>query len=131
MLNFSIRMVYTFNTLSPVFLGAKVVRARLTSIVDADTARKFAPIDQLHAQIYPTLPEGSPKDVSASTYYIFEGQNSSVIVLAESWIDSSSIELIENVNIVVKVSSASLSDVDKVRIALSAADIKDFVITVE
>lgn len=121
--------MYSFNTKSPVFLGASIERAKLKSIVDADTARRFAPIDQLHAQIYPTLPTGTPNDVNASTYYIFEGMNKSTIVFSEDWIVESSIEVIEHIEIVVTVPRASLSDIQKVRTALSAANIKDFAIT--
>ena len=123
---FEIGKVYTFNTLSPVFLGAIIERAKLKSIVDADTARRFAPIDQLHAQVYPTLPANSPKDVASSIYYIFEGQNKSTVVLSKSWIDETSIEVIEHIDITVRIPQASLGDIDKVRIALSAAGFKDF-----
>ena len=128
-MNLNIGKVYSFNTKSPVFLGASIERAKLKSIVDADTARRFAPIDQLHAQIYPTLPTGTPNDVNASTYYIFEGMNKSTIVFSENWIVESSIEVIEHIEIVVTVPRASLSDIQKVRTALSAANIKDFAIT--
>lgn len=123
---FEIGKVYTFNTLSPVFLGAIIERAKLKSIVDADTARRFAPIDQLHAQVYPTLPANSPKDVSSSIYYVFEGQNKSTVVLASSWIDHTSIEVIEHIDITIRIPQASLSDIEKARIALSAAGFKDF-----
>ena len=128
-MNLNIGKVYSFNTKSPVFLGASIERAKLKSIVDADTARRFAPIDQLHAQIYPTLPTGTPNDVNASTYYIFEGMNKSTVVMSEDWIVESSIEIIEHVEITVMIPRASLSDIQKVRTALSAANIKDFAIT--
>lgn len=124
--NFEIGKVYTFNTLSPVFLGAVIERAKLKSIVDADTARKFAPIDQLHAQVYPTLPANSPKDVNSSIYYIFEGQNKSTVVLAAGWIDFTSIEVIVYIDLTIRIPQSSLSDIEKARIALSAAGFKDF-----
>ena len=120
--------IYTFNTLSPVFLGAVIERAKLKSIVDADTARRFAPIDQLHAQVYPTLPQGSPKDVNSSLYYVFEGQNKTSVVVAGPWIDMTSLEVIEHIDITVRIPQASLSDIEKVRVALAAAGFKDFAI---
>ena len=42
---YNLGVTYSFNTRSPVFLGARIERAKLKSIVDADIARKFAPID--------------------------------------------------------------------------------------
>ena len=126
---FQIGKVYSFNTRSPVFLGAVQQRVKLKSIVDADMARRYEPIDQLHAEIYPTLPPGTPNDPNALTYYIFEGLNKKLIILADSWIDVSSVEVIEYVTISVNIPRASLSDVEKVRMALSAANIEGFVIS--
>lgn len=130
MLNVQIGKTYTFNTRSAAFLGAKIVRAKLKYFGDADTVRKDFSIDQLFAQIYPTLPAGSPKDVNASVYYVFEAQNGSKIVMAESWIDAASLEVVEHVTISVTIPQASLSDVEAVRIAISAAGIQNFAIEV-
>lgn len=127
---FDIGKVYTFNTKSPAFLGAVIERAKLKSIVDIDMARKLTTIDQLYAQIYPSLPPGTVNDVTAATYYVFEGQNKSQIIVADQWVVESSIQLIENVTIVVTMESAALSDADTVRLALSAAGIQNFVISV-
>lgn len=120
---------YTFNTKSPVFLGARIERAKLKSIVDVDIARKFAPIDQLHAQVYPTLPVGTPNDPAATEYLIFEALNKSTLVLAKSWIEESSVEEVNFVTITVTIPRANLSDIAIVRNALSAANIQDFAIT--
>ena len=125
---FSIGKVYTFNTLSPAFLSNTVERVKLMSIMDAESARTFEPIDQKYAQVYSSLPPGSPKKPSDVTWYLFKAQNGSNVVLADPWIDSTSIEEIKLIDINVSVVRASLSDVDKIRIALSAAGITDFTI---
>lgn len=129
-MNFEIGKVYTFNTKSPVFLGAVIERAKLKSIVDIDVARTMTPIDQLWAQIYPTLPTGTPNTPKASIYYVFEGLNKTRIVVADVWVVESSIQVIEHVTITATIPSASLNDVDVVRLALSAAGLKDFAITI-
>jgi hypothetical protein len=121
-----LKKTYSFKTRSPAFLGASVERARLTAVVDATTARLFAPIDQLHAQIYPTLPRGSILDPDAHRYFVFEGQNKSRVVMAESWIVESTIQEITSMRIDVTVPNASNSDVEAIRRALSAAGILDF-----
>ena len=128
---FEIGKVYTFNTVSPVFLGAVVKRATLKSIVDSDIARRFAPIDQLHAQIYPTLPVGSSKSPNTAVYYLFSGENKSTIVLSSEWVDHSSIEVIEHIDLTVRLPQSSLDDIEKIRIALTAAGLKDFTITAD
>ena len=128
-MNLSIGKTYTFNTASPVFLGAVIEKAKLKSIVDADTARRFSAIDQMYAQVYPSLPAGTPNDVNGTTYYLFEGLNKSLIVMAEQWIVESSLEIVQHVSINVSIPQASLSDVERVRAALTAADIQNFSIT--
>ena len=128
-MNLIIGKTYTFSTASPVFLGSVIESAKLKAIVDADTARLFKPIDQLFASIYPSLPAGTPNDVTAVQYYVFEGLNGAKIVMAETWIVESSIKVIEHVTIKVEIPSASLADVETVRLALAAAGVKDFVIS--
>lgn len=128
-MDLEIGKVYTFNTRSAVFLGATIEHAKLKAVLDASTARKFAPIDQLHAQIYPTLPRGSSNDPNATQYYLFDGMNGSPIVIAETWIVESSIQIITHVSIRVDIPQATLSDVEVVRRALSAANVQNFAIT--
>lgn len=129
-MNFEIGKVYTFNTKSPVFLGAVIERAKLKSIVDIDVARTMAPIDQQWAQIYPSLPAGTPNAPSNAIYYVFEGLNKNRVVLADAWVVESSIQVIEHVTITATIPLASLNDVPVVRLALAAAGLKDFVISV-
>lgn len=121
--------VYSFNTASKLYLGTSIRRAKLVSIMDADSARKFSPIDQLHAQIYPTLPRGTVNDANAYTYYAFKLENGSTTVLASNWIVENTIELVESINISIMISNATLGDVDRVRHALSAAGIQNFQVT--
>ena len=124
----SIGKTYSFSTVSPVFLGSKIVNARLKSIADAETARKFAPIDQVWAQVYPTLPTGTVNDVNATVFYIFEGLNKSTVVMAQPWIVEDSLLLVEATTITATLSGASLNDVEKVRLALVACGFSNFVI---
>lgn len=127
---FEIGKVYSFDTLSPLFIGRTIARAKLKSIVDATIARQFSAIDQQHAMIYPTLPPGSPVSVSASIFYVFEAQNKSTIVLAENWIDLTTVEVIEHIDIDIRVARASLGDVERIRALLSSGGIKDFTINI-
>ena len=127
-LSLSIGKTYSFSTVSPVFLGSKIVNAKLKSIADAETARKFAPIDQVWAQVYPTLPTGTINDVNAAVFYIFEALNKTTVVMAAPWIVEDSLTLIEATTITVTLSNASLSDVEKVRLALTATGFSNFAI---
>ena len=128
---FELNKVYSSNTLSPVFLGNRVDRAKARIIgCSANMARKFASIDHMWRSIYPTLPIGTVNDVERAIWYVLEGQNGSEIVLCDKWIDQDSIVLIDHVQITVSFPTASMGDADIIRNALNAAGLKDYAISV-
>ena len=128
---FELNKVYSFNTLSPVFLGNRVDRAKARIIgFSANMAPKFASIDHMWRSIYPTLPIGTVNDVERAIWYVLEGQNGSEIVLCDKWIDQDSIVLIDHVQITVSFPTASMGDADIIRNALNAAGLKDYAISV-
>lgn len=125
----AIGKVYSFSTQAPMVLGSEITYAKLSSIVDADTARLFEPIDQIYAQILPSLPLGTPVDPAASVFYIFTARNGSRIVIADVWIAEPTLTLIESVSVTITLPSASLSDIEPIRQALIAANAPPFTIT--
>ena len=128
---FELNKVYSFNTLSPVFLGNRVDRAKARIIgCSANMARKFASVDHMWRSIYPTLPTGTVNDVERAIWYVLEGQNGSEIVLCDKWIDQDSIVLIDHVQITVSFPTASMGDADIIRNALNAAGLRDYAISV-
>ena len=128
---FELNKVYSFNTLSPVFLGNKIERAKAMIVgCSASIARKFAPVDHLWRSIYPTLPPGTVNDVEQAVFYVFEGQNKTEVVMCDKWIDTESIVLIDHVQITVSFPTANMGDADIIRNALNAAGLKDYAITV-
>lgn len=128
---FELNKVYSFDTISPTFLGSRVTRAKLMMAgCNATIARKHAPIDHLWRSIYPTLPPGTVNDVERAVFYIFEGQNGSEIVLCDKWIDMASVQLINHVQITVSFPTAKMQDADIIRNALNAAGLSDYAIQV-
>lgn len=130
MIAFGIGKTYSFNTRSPAFLGARIERAKLNSIGDVDLARRFSAVDLTHAQVYPSLPEGTPNDPAATDYLIFTAMNGSKVVLARTWIDEDSVEEVSYVSIRVDLPRCNLTDVETIRVALTAAGVSDFKISV-
>lgn len=126
-----IENVYTFSTYSAAFLGSKVTRAKLLGVVNAATARKFSPIDQIYPQVFTTLPANAVYDVESQKYCLFEQQNGGTLVMAEQWINESTLEEIVNVSLIVKIETGDAGTADKVSQALHAAGITDFSIKVQ
>ena len=90
-MNLLVNNYYSFSLYTNSSLGVNYRNARLTSILDYQTALKFSNIVQLHRQIYPQLPAGTPEDYTRYTYYLFNVDGNSVVI-ASVWIVMSSIE---------------------------------------
>ena len=120
---------YTFNTLAPAILGTQIKNAKLLSIMDYSTAVAYDNIDLKFRQIYPNLPNGTPDDVSAAFYYRFLSESGERIILADQWIDMTTVESITHINIKVNFTQASLADISRIRDALNALGYRNFVIS--
>lgn len=83
---------YNFSLHTNTSLGVTYTNCRLVSILDYQTALRFANVVQLHRQIYPYLPSGTVEDQTRYSYYLFN-DNGKNVVIADVWIINSSIEL--------------------------------------
>lgn len=118
--DFEIGKVYNFDTRSSSILGASVLNAKLKSILDYNSALEIEDIKARHRVIYPTLPAGTVDDIEGSVFYLFENETSSNLLFANTWINASTITLIEYVNYTIKVMDASSGDGDKISQTLNS-----------
>lgn len=119
-MDLKIGSVYSFNTRAPSVLGSRVEQVKLKAVLSAEVARQFDAIDQKYAQVLPQLPSGTPTSPNDTQFYLFEAANGSSVAFSEVWIQESTIEEIELVTITVTVPRATLSDVSRVRVAMSS-----------
>ena len=121
--------VYSFTTHSPAWLGAKIERAKFICKCDVNIARKLAPIDQLYAQVYPSLPHGSLFAPTTEVYYVFQQLNGDTVVFAGQWIIEASIEVINHVSYTITIPNGTEGMRHRIYMALRAVGITDFAIT--
>lgn len=121
MATFQLNKVYTFNVLGASVLGYTTMKnAKLISIMDYSTARKYDNIDVKYRSIYPVLPQGTIDSIKSCIYYRFINVDSNEeAVLADQWIDMASIVLVEGINFQVTFTNGSTDDMRKVRNALN------------
>lgn len=125
-MNLSINKSYTFNTRAPAILGARIQNAKLLGILDYTSARQYDNIDLKYRTIFPLLPQGTPDQPDSCVYYRFLSESNEKIIIADQWIEESSIEVVEHVNFQVTFTQASLQDIPRVRDALSALGFSNF-----
>lgn len=119
---------YTFDTAAPAILGTQIKNAKLLSILDYETARTFDNIDIKFRTIFPLLPAGTPDAIELTTYFLFKTESGEKIVIADIWINKSTITEIGFIQFQVMFTKASLADIDKVRANLIALGYTDFTI---
>lgn len=118
--NLNISQVYTFNTNAPSVLGATIKNAKLIGIVDYNSALKLDNVLLKFRQIYPLLPAGTLDNPEACVFYVFRTESGAEIVLADQWIDDTTVTLVEGVNFTITLTNASNSDISRIRDALNA-----------
>jgi hypothetical protein len=117
---FEIGKVYTFNTIAPGILQATVKNAKMMAALDYETAKMYENIDLKFRQIYPVLPSGTPNTPEACVYFRFQTESGEKIILADLWINESTIDTIEHINIQVTLVNGSLQDITRIRNAMNA-----------
>ena len=126
MLEFDIGKVYTFDTSAPALLGAQIKNAKVLAFVDYDTAKLFDTIDLKWRAIFPLLPTGTPDAPDLTTYYLLLSESGEKIVLAEPWIQGSTITEVGFIQFQVTFPKASLDDIEKVRASILALGFTEF-----
>ncbi len=119
--NLDINGTYNFETYAPVWLGAKFKNAKLTAIMDYNLAVKFFNPSSHQANVYPSLPIGTPRDHTKYTYYHFRTQNGTEAVFAKEWINMSSVELVTGNTIQVTIFQTTNQDIKNIRELLVSA----------
>jgi len=120
MYNFQISKVYSFNTLAPSILGVIVKNAKLLGILSYNAALAYDNIDLKYRTIYPLLPSGTPDAPESCIYYQFKSESGEKIIIADQWIEESTIEVINHINFQVLFTEASIEDISRVRDSLNA-----------
>lgn len=125
-MNLEISKVYTFNTVAPSILGTTIKSAKLVGILDYQSAIAFDNIDLKYRAIYPLLPSGTQDTPELNIYYRFQSESGEKIIMADIWIQESTIEVIEHVNFQILFTDASMNDIPRVKDALNALGYLNF-----
>lgn len=115
MFAFELDSVYNFNTRAPAILGADFKKATILGILNYKLASNYINPETSHANIFPYLPEGTPKDPKSYTYILIRTESGENTVLAMPWIDETSITLVVNKTLVITVNDITNNDATRIR----------------
>jgi hypothetical protein len=125
-MNLDIGKTYTFNTVAPSILGTSIKNAKLVAVLDYQTALSFDNIDLKYRSIYPLLPANTQDTPELNIYYRFQTESGEKIIMADIWIQESTIETIEHVNFQILFTQASMKDIPRIKDALNAMGYLNF-----
>jgi len=122
-MDFSIGKKYNFTTIAPVTLGATYKNMKVKAIVDFDTAIKFEDVVTIRQKIIQETGATllKPRDV---LYIIFQNVDGKTVILAQDWIVSSSIVLVEKINATIKLEDITTEDIPNIKDVLVAMGFK-------
>lgn len=111
----------SFQVYPSAVLGASFTGAKILAILDADTCYSLGfDVASLHANVYPTLPEGTPNDYTAYSYVKFKLASGQVTVIGIPWIIDNTFQVSTNRTVNLSIDNVSDEDVNKILLALSA-----------
>ena len=128
---FAIDGVYTFNTLAPAILGASFNNVTVLAILNYKVASNYINIEANHVNIYPYLPVGTVNDPKTYQYILIRTQTGEETVLALPWINTDTVEQINNQVVTVTVNNATVADTVKIRDSLILLGYSEFSITIK
>lgn len=126
MATFQLNTTYTFKTTAPSVLGATLTGMEYQGNVSYPLARSYLDVDAMHRAVYPHLPAGTVRDLTKYIYHLFKNAKAEYQVLADPWIDGSSIEALIDKTATIKVKISSASDADKIRNLLTINGFREF-----
>lgn len=111
----------SFDLYAPQVLGTGWKNAKTKSILDADDVR-FLGIDPaaMHANVYPSLPAGTPNDFRAYKYLKLVLASGEVTAVGLPWIKQDTYVVSTNQKMIVTIDNVSPDMQNSIRLALSA-----------
>jgi len=125
---FTINKTYDFVTLAPAILGANYTNMKVKGIVTLEEAIKHADVVTMHESVIPVIP-GLPPTVNDLIFIIFVDANGHELVLADSYIDATSIVATTVINLDIKISGVDSAMESILNLRLRELGIANFTIT--
>jgi hypothetical protein len=111
----------SFEVYPSLILGNNFKNVKVMGIVDADTARMLGlDAPAMHANVYPTLPQGSVDAYDEYLYVRVKHSNGQQSILGLPWIKTSSVQVLDYTNVMVRVGNVNPGEAEKILEALAA-----------
>lgn len=122
---------YTFTTLAPTKLSAKITNAYLLGTSTFAVASRLQNnVAQMYRQIYPSLPVGTPDAMTNVLWHQFKMEDGGEQFFCDQWIDHDSLVLCDYKKVIITFQSLSTSQVELLIRQIRATGITGFSTTI-
>lgn len=119
--HFNIGDYISFSVYPAVFLGNNFKHLKVESVVNAEVAVAMGfDIHAQHANVFPTLPPGSPNSPTKYSFLFLQTVSNERICIGMPWINVSTITKVSTTNLSITVTGAGADKIELVRDALIA-----------
>ena len=123
---FKIKQLYSFEVYPSALLGQDFKGLQLSAIISFDMARVYEDVTAIHKTAYANLPPGTNANPEYLTYLLFKTVTGDQRIIAQEWIDLSSVIESSDRVITATIPNSSIEDVHRLRSALSQEGFRDF-----
>lgn len=131
-----VEKMQVFNTVSfdvypSAILGTSYKNVQVVSICTAADTTGYIDPAATHANVYTTLPPGTPDDFTAYRYYKLKLPNGTITAVGEPWIRAETVEVVTSQTLTIVIPNVKTGDAEKWRLIALANNATDFTITVK
>lgn len=101
-------------------LGDIYKNVEILAILDYETAKQYRDIAATAVAVYPTLPQGTPKDYTKYKYLKLKHPDGSISAIAIEWVNTSTVVEHKSVEIQISVIASGIDSVERIRNVLQA-----------
>lgn len=122
--------IVSFSVYPAAILGTGFDLVKLEGIVPASAAFQYIDAASMHANVYPTLPPGTPNRFDAYLYALIRLANGTMTCVGLPWIDNGTIAIASSTTFVVNITDVTPDDLQQLREALLYNGFNKFTIEV-
>lgn len=110
----------SFDLYPAALLGTSLKNAKVLAILDADTARFFIDPPVMHANVFATLPPGTPNRFDGYPYVKLKLPNGTVTAIGLPWIKDETLVVATTTRVLITVDNVTPAGQNTILAALSA-----------
>jgi hypothetical protein len=127
---YQLGQILSFDVYPSAVLGDNFQNVTVLSLLDPQSANQIIDIVGMHANVYSSLPAGTPNDPTQYNYVKIRTASGQISALGMPWINESTITSTTNQTITAIVSGVTASDVQGVQNALIANGYTNISVTI-